>query len=364
MGARVAVLLLVACMGLGADALRNSGLRHSTDAMHSFERETSGAAGSFSFESFNNSSMDSFSFNGVAALNEDHSVLSLANGTSNAGSLFYVRAMDLSNGFTSSFNVSLFSFTGGAGDEAPEGFTFIVSGAGATAIGGDAAGLGYASANVNGTDGIHSSLAVEFDFHTDEEMNDPSYSHVSVHSLFDAVDPNSANEMYSVGMAQLPYVASVLAETHSVDVTYIASNETLVISIDGEQLLEVGNLSMASAINGSVGLVGFTASNGDSNAAVYWVNSWSFTSSEAAGSSSYEEDEGSTDDGPTPLGIFAICGGLFLCFALCCLVGITVFISSEDLRNSLSKALKRNKAPQAYMPVSQEDDYTSALGIN
>lgn len=409
----------------------------------------------FSFLQFNSSDGQYLSANGVAAIDEDLSVLSLANGTSNAGSVYYATEMDLVDGFSTSFSVSLFSYTDGTGDDAPEGFTFLLSGSSLQAMGDEgslppplflslvpsvsfalfslflavfslthtvfslaslsrspslapphthslfrshtpslwlpgssphlslssflslpslspppsradlrgAAGLGYASKHWNGTDGIHNSLAVEFDFHTDAQMEDPAYAHVSVHSVFNSSLANSALESYSVGVAALPYAASGLAQTHVVDVAYDAPDVSLTISVDGETLLVVTDLSIAAAIGGSSGLVGFSASNGPSNAASYWLNSWAFSSvgpsnnpntsaasasvdssypgvtnssavassGSAVASSGYSSGGGDdTTEGITPLGIFAICGGLFLCVALCCLVVITIFISSEE----------------------------------
>jgi hypothetical protein len=123
---------------------------------------------------------------GVATRNADGSVR-LVHSTDTGptgGATWTSNEVNVLAGFAAEFD---FTFSpSGSG----EGLAFVLQSQSATARGGDGDNLGYA--------GIADSVAVEFDVRQSTELDDPTYQHVSVHTLFAA--PNSASETASIGI--------------------------------------------------------------------------------------------------------------------------------------------------------------------
>lgn len=104
----------------------------------------------------------------------DGTVLRLAAAsTSNAGSVFTTTQFSTA-GFSTAFQFRLTS-PGGITDgvqTGADGLTFVLQSEGASSLGATGAGLGY--------DGIHNSVAVEFDTYLNSANSDPSTNHVGI----------------------------------------------------------------------------------------------------------------------------------------------------------------------------------------
>ena len=125
-----------------------SGLTASSVVTRSFQIDVEGTSIDFS-AGF--SSASGLTFNGSAGL--DDTRLQLTNGSLNqAGSVFYDTPVEITS-FTTDFT---FQLTNAVAD----GFAFVLQGVGPTALGSSGAGLGYA--------GMNSSMAVKFDFYSDD----------------------------------------------------------------------------------------------------------------------------------------------------------------------------------------------------
>ncbi|MFT7619672.1 MAG: hypothetical protein ACI97A_003328 [Planctomycetota bacterium] len=140
------------------------------------------------------------------------------------GASYFNTPLEVANGFdtTFDFRVTNVSAIGGSG------FTFIIhnDGVGTAALGGQAHALGYGA--VAGVSAISNSLAIEFDFFLDALRNDPSNSHVSIHT--NGAGANSQDELFSIGSFNTPTDFSD-GSVHSVRVRYIPG--TLDIFLDG-----------------------------------------------------------------------------------------------------------------------------------
>jgi len=88
----------------------------------------------------------------------------------------------LVRGFDTNFTVQMTSKHPDGNKGYFDGFTFLISSAGLLATGVGDGGLGYGS--VPSLDnGIFGCIAIEFDQHQDDDLNDPSPSHISIHGV-------------------------------------------------------------------------------------------------------------------------------------------------------------------------------------
>lgn len=104
-----------------------------------------------------------------------------------AGAMWYAQPVPVRDGFRTTFTTRIWNLGGGGADGIA--FVFHNSPEAAAALGGTGGDIGYA--------GITRSLAVEFDTHTNPELEDANDHHISVQTRGDAA--NSASHQYSLG---------------------------------------------------------------------------------------------------------------------------------------------------------------------
>jgi len=181
------------------------------------------------------------------------------------GSAYYYQKqrLSLSGGWTTTFQFRITNPTNGGAD----GFSFIIQDAGANALGGTGAYIGYA--------GIPRSLAVEFDTWQNTNIGDPNGNHVAVHTRWQ--QPNSVDVDARLGWAN-PGFNLEDGQVHTATITYNGSGQ-LDIVLDNVSVLTVtfDHNNYLSILDASgFAWVGFTAATGGA-----WedidILSWSFT---------------------------------------------------------------------------------------
>ncbi len=133
-----------------------------------------------------------------------------------------------------------------------DGFVFIVQNYQPTFLSGGGGTLGYYH--------LPNSLAVEFDTFQNSEVNDPSGSHISIHT--NGTGLNSWEESLSLGAYNTPSIIDD-ASTHSVKITY--SSGTLSVYLDdmsSPKLSVSANLAELLELDAGRAWVGFTATTG------------------------------------------------------------------------------------------------------
>ena len=105
---------------------------------------------------------------------------------SNTGGLWYGAEKSLvAGGFETTFQFRLSTGTGSGNGSANDGFAFFIQNNSPYEFRGSGGGLGYGGGwlHSDGTpDGMPNSIAVEFDVALNSDLNDPSASHISVHT--------------------------------------------------------------------------------------------------------------------------------------------------------------------------------------
>jgi hypothetical protein len=183
------------------------------------------------------------------------------------GSAYYYQKqrLSLSGGWTTTFQFRITNPTNGGAD----GFSFIIQDAGANALGGIGAGIGYT--------GIPRSLAVEFDTWQNNQTgySEPNGNHVAVHTQWQ--QPNTAAMAARLGWAD-PGFNLEDGQVHTATITYNGSGQ-LDIVLDNVSVLTVtfDHNNYLSILDASgFAWVGFTAAT-----ATAWedidILSWSFT---------------------------------------------------------------------------------------
>lgn len=184
-----------------------------------------------------------------------------------AGSAWTTDRLDVTQGFSTTFEFSAAN-AGGTGDTpGADGLAFVIQEDSPDVLGGWARDLGYG--------GISHCLAIEFDTYRNAEYGDPDNNHLSIHT--NGVGLNSADEGYSIGRtSSVPNLLD--GQVHVAKVDYAGG--TLKVYIDDmvtPRLTVPYNLNQL-GLNDGRAYVGFTASTG-SSFANYDVISWSFGSS-------------------------------------------------------------------------------------
>jgi uncharacterized protein YjdB len=177
-----------------------------------------------------------------------------------AGSAWSTTKQPVAGGFETRFAMRMSNpgpadlLVGGNTAPGADGIVFVIQNLSQNAVGGQGVGIGYG--------GMSSSLAVEFDTWRNSGEGDPSGNHVSIHT--GGTGPNSTDESYSIGLAEIPgdlYDNQV----HQVVIRYVPG--TISVSLDGVVILtaplnltNVGGSSILDA-NGRA-WAGFTSATG------------------------------------------------------------------------------------------------------
>ncbi len=201
----------------------------------------------------------------------DGTVLRLATAHSNdAGSAFTTAPLNVSAGFSTSFNFRITnpggdSDSGTNGHAGADGLVFVVQRSGPTALGSSGEGLGYL--------GIAPSVGVEFDTWQNTNRGDPNSSHVGVDtggSVTSLATANVVNPWLDNGAkwtAWVDYNGSVLEVRASQN------------GIRPATALLSQTINVANTIGGNTAYVGFTASTGgayENHDLLSWVFSDTF----------------------------------------------------------------------------------------
>jgi len=138
------------------------------------------------------------------------------------------------------------------GYDGSDGFTFVVQNTDPTFLSGGGGTLGYYN--------LPNSLVVEFDTFRNSEVNDPSQSHISVHT--NGLEANNWDEAFSIGAYD---TASMIddAITHTARISY--SPGTLQVFLDNMTTpVIVSEIDLAGTLNLDAGRawVGFTGTTG------------------------------------------------------------------------------------------------------
>jgi hypothetical protein len=134
-----------------------------------------------------------------------------------------------------------------------EGLTFAIQNTDPSFLGAAGPMLAY--------NGLNNSLVVEFDtFHNGGDLGDPSASHISVHTR--GTDPNSANEVFSLGSFSTNPLMDDGA-VHTAKITYTPGTLSVYLDNMSTPVLTVAvDLTSTLALDNGSAWVGFTASTG------------------------------------------------------------------------------------------------------
>ncbi len=146
------------------------------------------------------------------------------------------------------------------------GFAFVIQNSNPFEIRDGGSGLGYAGQM---PDGIPNSLAIEFDNTQDPNLNDPSSSHVSVHT--NGTGPNSAHEDYSIGSASMSGFTLDDGRVHTARIDYTPG--TLRVFLDDLTApLLIVPLELGTKLDTDAGRawLGFTSGNSDLMEIINW----------------------------------------------------------------------------------------------
>lgn len=139
------------------------------------------------------------------------------------------------------------------------GFAFVIQNSNPYEIRDGGSGMGYAGQM---PDGIPNSVAVEFDNNQNPNFNDPSASHVSVHT--NGTGPNSAHEDYSLGSANASGFILDDGQVHTAKIDYTPGTLRVFLDNLSTPLLTVP-LDLGTKLNTDAGRawLGFTAGSMD-----------------------------------------------------------------------------------------------------
>ena len=176
--------------------------------------------------------------------------LSLTPAQDVTGSAWYVAdKMLVAGGFETTFR---FQFTPPPNIDGLQGVAFLIQNSGPTERRGGPPGVGY--------DGVPNSVAVEFDTGFTADFNDPSESHISVHT--NGTGPNRPHESYSLGVYNTPGFVLDDAQVHTAKVRYVPG--TLSVYLDNliTPVLTVSlDLGATLQLDDGRAWLGFTAGN-------------------------------------------------------------------------------------------------------
>jgi hypothetical protein len=216
---------------------------------------------SFVYSDFADSS--EFSLLGAAAVTEDH-ILRVAPSTDGTGAAWHSEQQFVSLGFETTFQ-----FRMGARFESRNGMAFVIQNVSATAIGGSIGGLGYS--------GLPNSLAIEFDTDSNWTLEDPSDSHISVHTR--GVDPNSKKEFYSLGSISTSGYTLNDGNVHTAKLIYSPGQLSVFVDdMNAPQLSVPLDLASTIELNRGQAWVGFTAASLSTKGQNHDVLSWNYES--------------------------------------------------------------------------------------
>lgn len=187
---------------------------------------------------------------------------------SQTGTVWYLGKPRVVNGFETEFTFRIYDGIEYDGQDAADGFAFVIHDAadGLEALGQTGLGLGYA--------GLERSVALEFDIF--QNSFDPDGNHVSVQTR--GVEPNAPDSQYSLGLVSdgLPDFAD--GEVHRVRLVYDAGATRMQVYVDDATTptLEVDiDLADLLQLQDGQAYVGFTSSTGF-GAATHEIESWRF----------------------------------------------------------------------------------------
>ena len=216
---------------------------------------------SFVYSDFADSS--EFSLLGAAAVTEDH-ILRVAPSTDGTGAAWQGEQQFVSLGFETTFQ-----FRMGGKFESRNGMAFVIQNVSPTAIGGSIGGLGYS--------GLPNSLAIEFDTDSNWTLEDPSDSHISVHTR--GVDPNSKKEFYSLGSISTSGYTLNDGNVHTAKLIYLPGQLSVFVDdMNTPQLSVPLDLASTMELNRGQAWVGFTAASLSTKGQNHDVLSWSYES--------------------------------------------------------------------------------------
>ena len=133
-----------------------------------------------------------------------------------------------------------------------DGFTFVIQNHQPTYLAGGGGTLGYYS--------LPNSLVVEFDTFQNSEVNDPSPSHISVHT--NGTNPNSWDEALSIGSYTTPTIIDD-ATTHTAKISYVPGTLRVFLdNLNNPVITASIDLSEALSLDAGRAWIGFTATTG------------------------------------------------------------------------------------------------------
>ena len=146
------------------------------------------------------------------------------------------------------------------------GFAFVIQNSNPYEIRDGGSGIGYAGQM---PDGIRNSVAVEFDSNQNPDFNDPSASHVSVHT--NGTGPNSAHEDYSLGSVNTSGFILDDGQVHTAAIDYTPGTLRVFLDNLSTPVLTVP-LDLAEKLDLDKGRawLGFTAANMDLMDVLNW----------------------------------------------------------------------------------------------
>ncbi|MFN3191759.1 MAG: tandem-95 repeat protein [Aureliella sp.] len=205
------------------------------------------------------------------------------------GAAWHTDKQFVSVDWETSFDFNLNENTGNFGGS--DGFTFVIQNHAPTYLAGGGGTLGY--------DALPNSLVVEFDTYLNADVNDPSESHISIHT--NGTGPNSWDESLSIGSFDTPSLMDD-ATTHSVKIQYVSGqlqvfydgslSPVITADVDLNELLD---------LDAGKAWVGFTAAAGG-GVQNHDILNWEYrvladtSSTVAVSNSSVIEGDGGTAD--------------------------------------------------------------------
>lgn len=218
----------------------------------------------FSFPDFAASA--EMSLLGSATVTADNRLrLTPAAGGQNGGAWYTAEKQFVGSAFETTFQFQMSETADPPGGS--DGFVFLIQNHAPTYLAGGGGTLGY--------DQLPNSLAVEFDTFQNSEVNDPSHSHVSVHT--NGTGPNSWSEAFSLGSYSTSPNLLDDAAVHTARIVYTPG--TLSVYLDNmmaPKLTVSVDLAERLGLDAGKAWVGFTSATGGG-----WENhdilSWSYS---------------------------------------------------------------------------------------
>src|SRR5262249_3090471 len=238
----------------GFDALGNSNYSNTANAT------TTSQVPLLDFSSGFAGSTSKLTYNGSAAINGTKAELTDGVHTSQAGSVFSTRSVDITK-FTTQFNFQI-----SPGSSTADGFTFCIQGAGNTALGATGGGLGFQN--------ITPSVAIKFDLYNN------------------AGEGGDSTGLYTNGAAPTNIGSIDLSSTgldlHSGDIFQVVMNydgTTLTVTLEdtvtNKSATQNYTINIPTTLGGTLGYVGFTGGTGGL-VATQDILSWTYTATASA----------------------------------------------------------------------------------